>query len=523
MKQENIDKLMGEIDRKCKFPKHWNEFIENNSKNHHIIIKDVHEKNLYCTNCNKYFVNKEIKVRDYVECPHCKTKSEVCGMNFYRKSFEQSIVLVQRMNKQVIIRVFEIYSYFEKETKKSERTCIEYARIIHGIGKFLGNNVYINMFGVMRVYHNYKKLNWYEYKGHKYFTDCPTYPYDKKRLIKGTNMEYAPIEEFMDRFSYYRYNFLDVLELAAYESFEMLWKLKLYNLCFYSKALNRNGSFYKRFKVPKNFLKFMQDNNISYKELMILQLFQKEDKKLIQKYRYTNINSLRFFVKNNILDELVKSNVDLNSVNFQLIKEISKYVPLKKLMQYQKGLNNLHIYRDYLKMAKELALNYKSNKDLFPRNLVSRHDKLQKEIKIIEDMSVQFAIYLRYLELSKYTYEDEKYIIFPAPSIASMQDEGEQQGNCVGYMYLNPYKKGETEIYFIRNLDDVCKSFITLEYKNGKVIQKELPYHSTNFTNEQNAFIDKWLGFRNFIDKKEKYKNKTPVKTTKYDITHIAA
>ena len=523
MKQEVIDELMNKIDRKCKLPKHWEEFIEKNSRKHHLIIKDSKAKNLYCTNCNKYLVDKSIKVRDYIKCPHCHTESCVYGANYYRKSFEQPVVLVQRMNKKVIIRIFEIYSYFEDNNKKMQRSCVEYGRIIPGIGRFLGNNVYINMFGVMNVYHSNKKLNWYAYKGYKFLTDHPTYPYNKKRLVKGTIMEYAPIDEFMDKFSYFRYNFLDVLELAAYGSFELLWNMKLYNLCFYSKALNKNGSFYKRFGVPKNFLKFMQDNNVTYKELMILRLFKKTDKKLFQKFRNTNINHLRYLIKNNILEDFCCSNLELNYTNISLLKEASKFVSLKKLMKYSKGLNNLSIYIDYLHMSKKLALNYKSQKDLFPRNLIARHDKLQTRIKVTEDMKTQFAAYIRYLELSKYTYSDDKYIIFPAPSIDSMKDEGTQQGNCVGYMYLDRYTKGETEIYFVRKLDDICKSFITLEYKNGYVAQKELANHNRNFTDEQNAFIDKWLGFRSFIDKKEKVKNKSHIKIKKYDLTQMAA
>ncbi len=523
MKQEKIDELMLKIDKKCKFPKHWNEFIKKNSKTHHLIIKDKGNKKLYCTNCNKYFIDKTIKVRDYIECPHCKQMSCVYGINYYRHSFEQSVVLVQRMDKKVIIRIFEIYSYFEEGDKKIKRSCIEYARIIPGIGRFLGNNAYINMFGVLRVYHGFNKLNWSEYKGHKFLTDNPTYPYDKKRIVKGTIMEYAPIKEFMNKFSYYCYNFLDVLELAAYSSFELLWNMKLYNLCFYSKALNRTGSFYKRFKVPKSFLKFMQDNDVSYKELMLLQILQKDDKELIQKYRYTNINYLRFLIKNNVLDDFLKSGIEINYTNMNLIKEISKEIPLKKLMKYQKGLNNLNIYKDYLNMAKKLSYNYKSSKDLFPRNLISRHDKMQKKIAIEEDRDTQFKAYLRYLKLSKYTYEDGRFIIFPAPSISDLKDEGTQQGNCVGYMYLKPYIENETEIYFIRNLSEINKSFITLEFKNGRIVQKELPHHSRDFSEEQLEFIDKWLGFRSFIEQKEKYKKKQEIKIIKYKLNEVVA
>ena len=303
MKQEKIDVLMEKIDKRCKLPKHWDEFIKKESKLHHLIIKDRKTKELYCTNCNETFEDKSVKVRDYIECPHCKQKSEVFGMNYYRKAFEKSVILVQRMNKQVIIRVFEIFSYFDEGDKNIKKHSIEYARIIPGIGKFIGNNVYIGMFGGFRIYHGYKKLSWSKYNGKHDLTHFATYPYSKKRLLKGTNMQYAPIDEFLDR----------------------------------------------------------------------------------------------------------------------------------------------------------------------------------------------------------------------------LKDEGRQQGNCVGHLYLTPYIEGKTEIYFIRKLEDVTKSFITLEYKENEVVQKELPSHSTDFKQEHLEFIDKWLGYRKFIDNKIKYQKPKDIKIIKYDLNKMVA
>ncbi len=520
--KEEIDSLMEKIDRRCKFPKYWEEFIEKSSKEHHIIIKDRIQKNLYCINCNTYFIDKTIKVRDYAKCPNCKQKSEVCGINYNRKSFEQSVILVQRLNKQVVIRVFEIWSFFMENSKTINKSCVEYARILPGIGKFLGNNVYLNMFGGMTVYHNYRKLWWSKYKGYRCFTDFPTYPYNKKRLLKGTNMEYAPIKEFIDRFSCYGYNFLDVLNLAAYESFELLWNMKLYNLCFYAKFLNKNGSFYKRFGVPKSFLKYMQDKNISYKELMLLRLFQKTDDSIIKKYKYCNINYMKFLIKNNILDQFMQFKGSIEKNDIGVLKEISNYVPLKKLKNYPTGLSNLYIYRDYLKMANELALNYKSREDLFPIDLKSRHDALQQKIKITEDMNVQGGVYTRYLELVQYTYMDNKYIIFPAPSLESLKDEGRQQDNCVGHLYVTPYINRDTEIFFVRELTDVNKSLITLEYKNGGITQKELSNHNKNILKEQEDFLEKWLAYRSFMNKKKKHETKVK-DTIKYNLTKQVA
>lgn len=506
MKQEEIDELMEKIDKKCKFPKHWNEFIKEQTKHDCVIMKDCQNKVCYCANCHHTFYDRHLRVNTIGKCPNCNNSYYILSKRAYNKNFITNVNLIQKFDKKVVIRVFEVLSYFNYETKQMERDIKEFCRIIPGFGKFLSNAVEFYL-GFMRIYHYYDDgQTWRCYDGCRYFSDYPVYPYNRKRILEGTKMQYAPIKEFEKR--YYRYNFLDALELAGYESFEILWKMKLYNLCFYAKYLNKNGNFYKRFGVPKSFLKYMQEKDISYRELLLLRLFQKPDDSLIEKYKYYNINYIRFLVKNNILDEFMKSNNCLARNEIDALKEIGKYLPLKKLKNYPKGLNNLYIYRDYLNMANELALNYKSRKDLFPRNLFSRHDKMQTKIKVNEEEKMQFCAYLRFLELSKYTYSDEKYIIFAAPSIDSMKDEGIQQGNCVGYRYLHPYTNGETEIFFIRQLNNVNKSFITLEFKNGRVAQKELPHHSRNFSKEQNEFIEKWVAYRVFVDKKKKYETK---------------
>ena len=67
---------------------------------------------------------------------------------------------------------------------------------------------------------------WIKTYGVRYFSDFPTYPFSKKKLIKGTKMEYAPIKQFTSKF--YPCNFIDAIELAGYESFELLWNMKLY-------------------------------------------------------------------------------------------------------------------------------------------------------------------------------------------------------------------------------------------------------------------------------------------------------
>lgn len=522
MKQEEIDELMNEIDRKCKLPKHWNEFINKQTQNFHYIIKDVKQRECYCTNCQHTFYDTKVRIADYFTCPNCKKIFYVVSKNGnYIKSFRKSVNLVQRINKNIITRVFEIETFYNENTKLMENDIEEYCRIISGKGKFLSDSVWFFL-GYMRIYHyNFGKASWRKYNGCRYFSNYDVYPFNQNKMLKGSKLQYAPIKEFTTRF--FGYNFIDAIEFAGYESFELLWNMKLYNLCFDSEKLNKNGSFYKRFGLSKDYLKFMQDNDIDYRELKLLRLFKQKNYELIKECYDKNFRDVKFLYENGILDNFLDSSNNVFSRNVKTLREISEFIPLKKLNNYTKGIKNLNIYRDYLVMSKELALNYKSKKDLFPRNLISRHDKLQTKLEIEKDRRTQFVAYIRYLELSKYTYSDDKYIIFPAPSIDSMKDEGNQQGNCVGYRYLDSYIEGRTEIFFVRKLKNATKSFITLEYRNGNVVQKELPHRSRDFTDEQNAFIDKWLAYRNFIDKKEKFKNKATFKVTKYNLDKIAA
>lgn len=533
MKQEEIDEIMKKIDKRCKLPKHWDSFISKQVKSQNILIKDSKTHEFYCTNCNHSFKNMHLKVGELERCPNCNQKYKIYGSNYYEKNFEKSVILVQKIDKQVVIRIFEIWSFFKqnnvdsKKDKVINRDTVEYARILPGVGEFIGDNVYFYWLGMMYIGHYKKFRGWYEYNGYRVFTHFPIYPFNKKQLIKGTKLEYAPIKEFQERF--HNYNFLDTIQIAIYDSFELLWKLKLYNLSKFAKKFNKNGTFYQRFKVPKNFLNYMQNIDIEYYNLKILQLVKEQPKDIIHKCIENNYgyNNIRFFKKEKALKEFINfadyNDCYLYNEDLKFFKKLKNYIPINKALKYARKWNNLRLYKDYLEMADRLALNYKSKSDLFPDNLIERHNELQTKIKVNSDIKMKCAAHLRFLELSKYIYSNDKYIIFPAPDIDSMKDEGKQQGNCVARLYLDPYIKEETEIFFIRKLDNITKSCITLEFSNGKIKQKELPHHSINFTSEQLEFIDNWVRFREFMDQKEKYRQKTEIKIKQYKLNKLVA
>lgn len=496
MTKDKLQKIMEKTDTK-KPPKHWNSFVTKNLVNHNLILK--YGKKAFCTHCQKYF-DKDVKMHAKEKCPFCGNSFLVRNHNIKNELFYKDVGFYCKVDGNVVLRVFEIESRYDYKTKTFKHDLQEFARFIPNVGIIINNCVSFFMW-YQKVYHYRKITNWHKYTGKRVLDNMPIYPHNKKKLFKNTYLQYAPVEEFTRKFK--TYTEFQAMQLGTFRSFELLWKMGLYNLSKCPQMFNKKGDFVKRFGISKSFLNFMVENDIDYNEYILLKILQKPDIDLIQKYRYFDYNYLIFMKKQGLLYDydIVRKFYGYSSV----LKEISKYVPIKKFLQYKKGVNNIHIYADYLKMATDLGISLKSKKRLFPYQLIAWHDKLSKRMVIVGDDITQFKVYTRFLELSKYIYKDDNYIIFPVPSFEDLVEEGTQQGNCVA-SYLSDYINKNTEIYLIRELSEPTKSFITLEYKNNRVAQKELPHHSRNFTKEQLDFIEKWKGHRTFADYREKYK-----------------
>ena len=509
MSSFELNKFMLKVEGR-KHPKHWKEFITKNTISCNLILKSGNRA--FCTHCQKYF-DKKINSDKYkkVKCPICNNKYYARNSNLKNYSFINDFAFYTKVDKKIVLRVFQIESVYDKKTKSFIPLEQEYLRFVPGIGLIINDSVSFYMWN-MKVFSDYDYTEWHIYTGNKGISNIKIYPYSEKKLYKGTNLEYAPIKEFMEKYPYY--NKYSVMNFASNPSFEYLWKMGLYNLSSCAKYFKNKGSFYKTFKLDKSFQKFMIENDINYSQYKILKLTQKKDMDFIYKYTSFDYNYLSFMKKQGLIynfDIVAKYSFEIYTIS-----KICEYVPLKKFLNYNLGTENIYIYRDYLIMSNELGYNYKSKKDLFPEDLIERHDKLQREIKINKDILTEQKAYIRYLELSKYTYNDRNFIVFPPTSVDDFIKESKEQDNCVATAYLNKHINKETEIFFMRKMNNMEKSFITIETKNNKVIQKELPKHSKDFKLEHLEFINKWCEYRKFIDLKEKYHKKTKIEKKKY-------
>lgn len=221
----------------------------------------------------------------------------------------------------------------------------------------------------------------------------------------------------------------------------------------------------------------------SYKTDMTLleaQLFDREKKELLRNYNYKNT--------------------------------VSKVIPENEtgeLLKYIKKQNtNINSYADYLKACVYLGLDMTLPKNRYPHDFKRWHDIRADEYataKAIADKKERAELYKQFaLVAQKYEglqYKRQAAFIMLIPhSPADLIREGDRLSHCVGRMgYDQKMVREETLIFFVRNIAEPNKPFVTVEYsvKQHKVLQcygydDTIPNDSVlNFVNKQ------WLPFAN--------------------------
>lgn len=456
--------LFTEIDNYLELPEKWKEFINNISIKNRFIIK-LKEKNLYqCGNCNSTF-EEQIKINDYCQCPHCKFTYKVRSNKLKSYSFKNKLAILEKYKDYYIVRVFELETLLKNN--KYENLVFEYGRIIldnkfNLLHEIINDNVVGTTGGMYVVCRYLKSSNW-RYINSYYFS-LPNYlnyyPYNLKELLQAhDNLKYSELWELTKHIDC---NLLYLIKNYN-PNIEILTKMKLYSLALCPKTFNtKNAEEYK--KLIREYLPFMQKYDLNLDELIVLSYLKVQDINYIRKFEYLSQENL---------------------------ESLSKKVNLKTLIERTDfDSSKFHEYRDYLDIAKKLKLNMKDKKILYPKKIVSEHNKLLKEYEQKKDRILNKNLLKRYKQLEKNIFKDNKFIIFPAKNLDSLIDESSQQDNCVR-TYAERIAEGKCDIYFMRLLEDQEHSLVTVEVVNSKVVQKRTK-HNQATTKIQDNFLQLW-------------------------------
>ena len=456
-------KILEYMDNNYNVPKDWDKFIDSISDEFNLIIKQAKGKH-FCTNCRSEF-KTNIEIDRFARCPNCKKNFQVKRSNLKHWNMYCPLVLVNVVDSAIVFRLFELWFRYSKTERAFIKSNVEYGRIIED--KIYLNDRASKNIGYMYIRHIDKIGHW-RLCTRIYGPSARGFIYrnNLKSILKDTKYKYSMVWNYAKHEKFFSIDDFFRLYNNYTNKVELLIKAKLYKLVKDVYSLEKGKTFKEIFNVPKEYYPFMKKYNINYKQLEILQILQECD---IEKIRY------------------------LEEYNTDVLREISNYININKFIRYEKmhhGKIDEHMYKDYLKFAYFLGFDLKNKRYIYPDNLKQRHDELQEQFREKDNELINNMILNRDKELSHNTYQDKKYIVFPAPTLDSLIDESKQQNHCVR-TYAKDYASGKCDIYFMRDVKKQDKSLVTIEVRKNKIIQKRIK-NNKDPNSKQMAFLNEW-------------------------------
>ena len=169
---------------------------------------------------------------------------------------------------------------------------------------------------------------------------------------------------------------------------------------------------------------------------------------------------------------------------------------------YGTPTNVLSDYSDYLDQCRRLGLDVNRKEVAVPQNLRDLHRQYSEELtrqanekkeKKQAERAKKLAKDLPKLK-RKYTYASSGLFIRPAEGPEDLLKEGCAQHNCVYSCYTEKYLDRKTDILFVRKQSDPDQSYVTVEFKDGTVIQCRAD-HNRPAPPDVQEFMQAWLAY----------------------------
>ena len=444
-------------------------FIENVSNSRY--FKEEKSGNKYCTKCfsklDKNNYCKKCKI-SYYKDKNINQEYLPIWFDFDSETFLDNLrdyeetsyyYVFQTLDNEVLLFKIEEDIYFDNpNTIKPQKTRhLEVKKVFHifkDYVKELIENNYVSFKKIDKAIKDKKEHIYYNYEiiEQSYFT---TLYLENLNELKTTIYKYSNIFEIGNIYNEIGPTFINLVYLPLHiKNFEYLVKKKLYYLAIDRSFLLEYDKDCKNILSNNDNLDFMIKNHMGYEDFMTFKL--------------SKVKDMKFLKSLNFLDDNFEEIINLIKNKFRKIKE---YFDSNKI-----DYAYLIEYFDYLNLAYEFGYDLKDKKILYPNNLMEEHDKLYLARKRIDNKNIDKDIQKLANFLTLNNYEDDKYIIIPAPSLESLIEESHEQQNCVR-TYSELYSENETHIYFLREKKNPSKSLVTIEVRNGRIIQARTKFN----------------------------------------------
>ena len=441
-----------------------------------LVLQDMDTYELFCSFCLH-------KLNDLGVCSNCKKKYDIKQKrNFYninikninKERLDVCYIVFDTPDNEILLYVIDAYITFDNplSIKPLRNIYFKVEKVYYILRNrcinLINNNIYLYKDIAKKI--NEEKYvfledidSYFEENNYiKYlYTDnledlkntiyCYTYIWEAKSFLENKNVSLANL----------------VYNPLYCSGFEYLIKYKLYNLAFDNIQLIKDDKDTREILNPKSeYLEFMVENNFNYWQLEALKLARFKDMQVI-----------------NFMEDTVEI--------FDYLLKIKK-IKILELYNYLKNNNNDIIeYYDYIRFAKVLGYDLDNKKVIYPFNLTKSHEEIINKKEIVVNKKYDKKIKELAKTLEKNRYEDAKYVIYPAPSVIDMINEGKAQNNCLR-IYIEDYSENKTQIYFMREKKNLRKPLVTIEIKNKKLVQARLKNNEMPGEDIKNI-LNKWV------------------------------
>lgn len=232
-------------------------------------------------------------------------------------------------------------------------------------------------------------------------------------------------------------------------------------------------SFYKENPDAYNLPFKMEFISINDRDILDALTYKKEEKEYYGTH-YRDYTWVKFGVYNRLLNDYGYT-----------AKGLFNYLDYLKTFEAIDSMSYLigEIY-DYANMMKQISPKF----DKYPRHFLTTHKIASRNYSRLSQKFEEDKFVARIDKGMEKTFGDYTFI-YPQ-STDEIKDEAVQQNNCVA-SYIKNVIEGNCHILFLRYKDKPEQSLVTIEVRNGKIVQARQRFNDP-LTVEQQEVVDKW-------------------------------
>lgn len=253
--------------------------------------------------------------------------------------------------------------------------------------------------------------------------------------------------------------------------------------------------------IPKALIKLCRSHNIKLSN-QFLELYKKNPDAYLLAYNleYISLNDTDIYqILSNSTSVRVQDGTSYWNYHYEYVSTIDKLVnefgytakPLFMYIDYCKtyeaidSMNYLlnEIY-DYASMMSKISPKF----DKYPRHFLTTHKIAVRNYNRLKEEFDEQEFKKRINKEMEKTFG--QYCFIYPESTQAIKDEAVSQNNCVA-SYIKSVLKGDCDILFLRTKENPDKSLVTIEVRNGRIVQARQRFNDPVDSEQQEA-IDKW-------------------------------